>query len=95
MEQDVHGRPPGAVRFIRPTHIEGQRMHGPAWSLAMGAEVLVSAWLPKNLDADRALEAARNGELVLLGNDRLGWARGQFSGVTHARACARGNAKEC
>ena len=23
-----------------------------------------------------ALEAARNGELVLLGNDRLGWARG-------------------
>ena len=69
-------RPPGAVRFIRPTHIEGQRMHGLAWSLAMGAEVPVSAWLPKSLDADHALEAARSGELVLLGNDRLGWARG-------------------
>jgi hypothetical protein len=69
-------RPPSTARFIRPTHIEGQRMVGLVWHTGLGTEVEVSAWLPKNLDADRALEAARNGELVLLANDRLGWARG-------------------
>jgi hypothetical protein len=65
----------GVARFIRPERIDGQRMVGRCWHTGLGAEVSVSAWLPKNLEPDRALEAARSGDLVLLGNDRLGWAR--------------------
>jgi hypothetical protein len=69
-------RQPVAARFIRPTRIDGQKLHGLAWSPMLGAEVSVEAWLPKNLDADRALEATRSGDLVLIAGDRLGWARG-------------------
>jgi hypothetical protein len=77
MAENVHGRPMmSVVRFIRPSHIEGQRMVGLVWHAGLGAEVEVSASLPRNVEPDRALEAARSGELVLLGNDRLGWARG-------------------
>jgi hypothetical protein len=51
-------------------------MVGLVWHTGLGAEVEVSASLPRNVEPDRALEAARKGELVFLGNDRLGWARG-------------------
>ncbi len=77
MAENVRGRPMmSPARFIRPSHIEGQRMVGLVWHTGLGAEVEVSASLPRNVEPARALEAARNGELVFLGNDRLGWARG-------------------
>jgi hypothetical protein len=77
MAENVHGRPMmSVVRFIRPTHVEGQRMHGLAWSTGLGAEIEVLAWLPKGLEPARALEAAERGELVLIAGDRLGWSRG-------------------
>ena len=77
MAENAHGRQMmPAARFIRPSRIEGKRMVGRVWHTGLGAEVEVSASLPRNVEPDRALEAARNGELVLLGNDRLGWARG-------------------
>ena len=77
MAENPHGRPMmTAARFIRPSRIEGQRMVGLVWHTGLGTEVEVSALLPRNVEPDRALEAARNGELVFLGNDRLGWARG-------------------
>jgi hypothetical protein len=77
MAENDSGRPRmSAARFIRPSHIEGQRMVGRVWHTGLGAEVPVEAWLPKNLDADRALEATRSGDLVLIAGDRLGWARG-------------------
>jgi hypothetical protein len=77
MAENSHGRQMmPAARFIKPSRIEGQRMVGLVWHTGLGAEVEVSASLPRNMEPDRALEAARNGELVLLGNDRLGWARG-------------------
>jgi hypothetical protein len=64
------------ARFIRPSRIEGQRMVGLVWHTGLGTEVEVLASLPRNVEPDHALEAARSGEPVLLGNDRLGWARG-------------------
>jgi hypothetical protein len=77
MAESSHGRQMmPAARFIRPSHIEGQRMVGLVLHTGLGTEVEVSASLPRNVEPDRALEAARSGELVLLGNDRLGWARG-------------------
>jgi hypothetical protein len=77
MADNPHGRPMmSPARFIKPSRIEGQRMVGLVWHSGLGAEVEVSASLPRNVEPDCALEAARNGELVLLGNDRLGWARG-------------------
>lgn len=77
MAENSRGRPMmSTARFIRPSHIEGERMVGLVWHIGLGTEVEVSASLPRNVEPDRALEAARNGELVLLGNDRLGWARG-------------------
>jgi hypothetical protein len=69
-------RTPVPTRFIRPTGCDGQRMWGTAWSTALGAEIEVRAWLPKNLEPECALEAARNGGLVLIAGDRLGWSRG-------------------
>jgi hypothetical protein len=70
MIENVERRPLAmtVAKIIRPSHVAGGRL--------VGAEVEVSASLPRNVEPDRALEAARNGELVLLGNDRLGWARG-------------------
>ena len=77
MAENSHGRQMmPAARFIRPSRIEGQRMVGLVWHTGLGVEVEVSASLPRNVEPDRALEAARSGELVLLSNDRLGWARG-------------------
>ena len=77
MAENSHGRPMmTAARFIRPSHIEGQRLVGLVWHTGLGAEVEVSASLPRNVEPDRALEAAAAGQLVLVGFNRLGWARG-------------------
>ena len=78
MISNVEGRPLAmtVAKFIRPSHVAGGRLVGAVWHTGLGAEVEVSASLPRNVEPDRALEAARNGELMFLGNDRLGWARG-------------------
>ena len=78
MIENVERRPLAmtVAKFIRPSHVAGGRLVGAVWHTGLGAEVEVSASLPRNVEPDRALEAARSGELVFLGNDRLGWARG-------------------
>jgi len=72
---DIERRSMGVTRFVRPLEIEGQKLRGMVWHTGLGAEVPVTATLPRNLEPERAMAAAAAGELVLLGNDRLGWAR--------------------
>ncbi len=79
MIQNVERRPllMTVARFVRPSYVESGRLVGTVWNAAIGAEVEIRAAMPKDLDPERALEAAASGDLVLLpSTTRLGWARG-------------------
>ena len=77
MAENPRGRPMmTAARFIRPLRIEGEMLVGMIWDSGARREVEIKASLPRNVEPDRALEAAAAGQLVLTGFNRLGWARG-------------------
>jgi hypothetical protein len=65
------------AKFIRPSHVAGGRLVGTVWHTGLGAEVEISAAMPKDLPTDEVMAAAEAGWLVLLpSTTRLGWARG-------------------